>query len=318
MARYFDRFESKKYWNQNEEKINQHFYVSLCLYQSACSDFLIGLDLSKDNRLSWTIISSYYSIMHSLRAIIFMAVGDFPKEHSALNKVFFDNENRNSNNRSVGQSWLREFDSNIPNLRRFLDFFNRNHLAEYYTHELQFKDSVRHFENIGKLLYLTRKIRNNSNYEALIIAHEKNHSIVSDSFIRLSNTILRAAEYCISIATKCIKQHIDFNEAFSRNRIKLKWFAYEFFLTRFRLTIETRSKRKYLQNKVFKFPRSIIRDFFDNDFTDFSETVLEDYLEIEQDISLKIFGEKRNLMNTFRNKVTDLEEIVNDLKILRR
>ncbi len=317
MDEYFEQFQSNNYWKQDDEKINQRLYVTLCLYQSACSDFATSLDLNKDKRYSWAVISSYYSIMHSLRTIIFMVIGDFPMEHSALNKIFYDEQDTPTINHYLGRSWLKNFDSNFQEIGRNLNYFNRNHLAEHYSRKHQFTDSDKHFSNISKLLNLTKKIRNDSNYEALIIAHEKKHIIVSDSFIRLTTAILKAAEYCISIATKCIKHYIELNEEFRFNKDRIKWFTYEFLLTRFTGTIEARSKRKYLTSKIHKFSRNIISSFLETDFADIELTISEEYLEIENSISLKIFGEKRNLMNKFHRNVNKLEESVSNLKIIR-
>jgi hypothetical protein len=86
----FRKLDSNIFWNETDERRLQKLYVALCLFISAASDFAVGIDLKNSGKLNWSTTASYYSIFHSARLIIFLALGNYPKSHN-ISQLFAQN-----------------------------------------------------------------------------------------------------------------------------------------------------------------------------------------------------------------------------------
>lgn len=126
----FSQFKSNKFWCESDERQAQKLYVALCLYISAASDFAVGIDLKNNYKLNWSTTASYYSIFHSARLIIFLAIGDYPQQdgHKKIKDLFtgIDNTNRFSAN------WLKKLARNAGFQSSSEDKFTLAQLCSYY------------------------------------------------------------------------------------------------------------------------------------------------------------------------------------------
>jgi hypothetical protein len=101
-----------EYWNSTEDRRAQRWYVSFCELAAAVLDHAEGLNvLRRDERrqgaarLNWAVTAFYYALVHSARFLVFMSIGDFPKDHGPLQRVFQPSELR-----PVKTDWLHKFD----------------------------------------------------------------------------------------------------------------------------------------------------------------------------------------------------------------
>lgn len=183
----FKRQEPNRFWNESEDRKYQKFYMTLCLYISAASDFAVGLDLKDKNqaKLNWSTTASYYSIIHSARMICFAAVGDYPTSHALISR-FFGEKSCDEKKPEIfvfKTNWLKPFTNNSCQGAKF----TFNDLVEYSEQELKLPKSKEAMQAIGKILDNAQKLRNNSNYDALLMAHEYHHTSVTKGFKILSN-----------------------------------------------------------------------------------------------------------------------------------
>lgn len=309
----FGNFSSNQYWTQSTEKtqspekIVQKFYVTLCLFISAASDFAVGLDLRDNKKLNWSVTASYYSIVHSTRMIVFAAVGDYPKGHSVLANLFSGGQGISPN--WLGE-WLRRFDT--PGFERYNRVgprarFTLDELSHYYREELNFHDSDKYFRAIGNIFKNARILRNDSNYESLLIAHEYHHEKVTEYFEKLSQEMSKGAGICLEVAAKCFQSYVENDATLEKNRQAFKYLTERYIQKRIYDSVRERNEESILERvKGYVNP---LEEIFSGQQQKLEISEVEKrYLQLESWVSLSGFSEKTNMITDFKNKIDTLRE----------
>lgn len=201
----------EEYWNRDPQHQDQKFYTAFCLLESACGDYAIGVDLSLQQKLNWACTVFYYSLAHAARLACFLAEGDFPTGHRELGNLFI-------RGRVGGRTWLegdigryiREKEGVELSLSRE---FALDNLVTCFSGESAMNqcpdDLRRRFERWGRPLSRARDLRNDSNYEGLLIAHEYHHQRVTRDFFRLASVLRKAAKAVVPEAIALFKLFIN-------------------------------------------------------------------------------------------------------------
>ena len=174
--------------------------------ESALGDYAVARDLHCHNKLNWASTAYYYSIVHALRLMCFIAKGDFPEGHSELARLYKDGKCDNK------KTWL----CNFASVDR--TSFSREQIEEYFRQSSSLSDIL--LREWGEILDTARECRNDSNYEGLIIAHEYKHSHVTVDFNRLADVLRGACERALPKVIFLFKNFIDAQPR------KGYWYAY--------------------------------------------------------------------------------------------
>jgi hypothetical protein len=285
---------STRYWLQNDETIAQKFYISLCLLISAASDLAVALQLRDSNKLNWSATAGYYSMVHGSRLILFMGCGDFPTRHEGLVDFFSDGHDLQFN-------WFRNYDkAHSQNSNRNRSPIGIGELSTYYSSALNLQGTQQQFAKIGRILLKAKNLRNDSNYEALIMAHEHQHIRVSDDFRLLGNAMTSNALFIFDTAVNCFLHYLCYDRALESHRDTYRQFVSEYAQARIVDPIVSRCGSQYGEQI-----KSRILELFLGSIP-ITEQTLDAYSGLEERVSFDVFGPKAVLMRTFRDKVEEL------------
>jgi len=191
-----------EYWNCSETRKAQRLYVSFCELAASALDYAEGLRLLRRDerrqgaaRLNWAGTAFYYSLVHSARFLIFTAVGDFPTQHNKLAQAF-----STSHSGTVSTDWLKSFASNGNVSSAKIGF---EHLVDYWSSGVSKEPTAAMFNWFADALARAKALRNENNYEALLIAHEYKHSYLGSSFKRLATTMEGVAKTALAAVVGC-------------------------------------------------------------------------------------------------------------------
>jgi hypothetical protein len=204
---------ASEYWRVRPA---QKLYIAFCLLMSSIQDALLGMCEAEKQNHNWSATCSYYSLVHAGRLLSFVATGDYPKHHAELSRLFSpearprsENEpsGRREGDRSIRLDWLRGFlrdrrDQSSATVNggnaRMSD------ISEYLKHKLGVSAADTRLTTIGRLLKEACKLRNDSNYESLLIAHEHSHETMRPAFHRLAAALSVACKHhAVPIAIDC-------------------------------------------------------------------------------------------------------------------
>jgi uncharacterized protein (UPF0332 family) len=298
----FQDLSSNKYWHSNDKRIAQKFYIGFCLSTSAAADLAVAYQLKDTNKLNWSTAAGYYSMVHSSRLIMFIGAGDFPISHSALVGFYKNNKDCTGDwfKKLLGSSLDIEYSS--KNKIIFAD------LMEYYFNTINFRNVKEYLKIIGPIISKAIALRNDSNYEALIMAHEYQHDYISDDFQDLSKAMLGSARIILSIAIKCFIQYLLNDRMLEGRRNLFRCFASEYAQKRIIDSIMVRCGAPYVD-----LIRSEISELI---FEDSSVVANQIYQAqgLETEVSYNIFGAKSVQMLQFRDKINKLAKEYQNLQ----
>lgn len=195
----------EKHWNQDAQHQDQKFYTAFCLLGSACSDYAVGIDLRRKKKLNWAATALYYSLVHCGRLACFVALGDFPIGHEQLKQLFHQGQ-------ASGATWM------LKNQRFFTsnqDFqagrtFSLDDLVRYFTRSgCNCINVEATFLKWGQVLSNAKKLREDSNYEGLLITHEYNHVKVTEAFENLVRVFSQASKTVLAEAISLMKTFVN-------------------------------------------------------------------------------------------------------------
>jgi hypothetical protein len=98
-----------------------------------------------------------------------------------------------------------------------------NDLYDYYNQNLKLPNSSDYFEIIKRILENAKTLRNNSNYDALLMAHEYHHQQVTKDFVDLSQIMSEGAEVCLKIAAICFQFYVEHDQYIEEKRNYFKY-----------------------------------------------------------------------------------------------
>lgn len=203
---------SIEYWRTRQERVPQRFYMAFCLLMSSIQDWILSLKEIESQNLNWSATCSYYSLVHGGRLLCFLALGDYPTRHPELRTLMAGME-ETTGNRQTGPNrqttghrqansdgypfdWLRGF-GRIEQTRQTHtiggQLLQKRELLAAYLEDIRVPEARTRLDEFGRLLKAAGPLRNDSNYEALLIAHEFHHIKITKAFQSLSDAMARAA-----------------------------------------------------------------------------------------------------------------------------
>lgn len=201
-------WDSFAYWQTGDARAKQCWYVSFCLMMSSVQDRLTGLALYESGNLNWATTAFYYSAMHAGRLLFFVCCGDYPMQHRDMNAILEGGGGR------AKVDWLKKFHTYIgtPGVAGGVDEKSttatdlRASLMDVVTASFPGSDVA--VQRFTPLLPEFKNLRNDSNYEALLVAHERNHFLVTETFRRLAGAADRASAIGVAMAIALYLEHL--------------------------------------------------------------------------------------------------------------
>lgn len=189
-----------------------------------------GVDHTAQNppsqpRLNWAATAFYYSLVHAGRFFVFIPVGDFPKPHDLLPLCFGcrkgDSTATGTENFGAGRrkpkktNWLGSFAKRLEpsflidgckNDNSSQDVFSS--LLHFWGERLRWKECEGVLRWFGETLERARSLRNDNNYESLLIAHEYPHDEMTEAFHQLARCTRDAARKALSHASAGLRLYM--------------------------------------------------------------------------------------------------------------
>jgi hypothetical protein len=191
-----------EYWNACEARKSQRLYISFCELAAATLDYAEGLSLLRRDerrqgaaRLNWAGTAFYYSLVHSARFLIFTAIGDFPTQHGQLPRAFSTEPAG-----TFSTSWLKSFAPTQAG--QYTAKSHSEQLVEFWSMGTAKKQIEAQFEWLADALVKAKALREENNYQALLIAHEYNHSYLNSSFKDLATAMDGVARVALDTAVR--------------------------------------------------------------------------------------------------------------------
>ncbi len=175
---------SCRYWLDSPARQAQRFYIVICLALSSIHDQFFAAEERRRGNYNWSATISYYSIVHAARLLSFQAFGTFPTGHADLASLLAGRFRGPLN-------WLSKFvgDENLADRVPNADAL----LAAYLCDTLGLAEATQSLSRLAVILQHGKSLRNESNYEALLIAHQRHHVIVADAVEQLASHMEQAA-----------------------------------------------------------------------------------------------------------------------------
>lgn len=286
---------SYHYWTESSERRAQRFYVLICLALSSIHDRFLGASENHRRNCNWSATISYYGIVHAARFICFQVFGTFPTAHNKLGDLFggsfhgpFD--------------WLAKFNGRPENPQRVTNA--RAMLTTYWDQTLHLTDTDARITRLAEILGRAKNLRNDSNYEALLIAHQRDHVLVEGCVKELADHMERAAIEVGDLLADAIVAEVDYGADIpDAERPSYRHLALDYLQIRGRDALR---------------PRSLTNDLrieFEQYFCRFAlEGPRAPYDDLEQAIMLRAFGglfdTKQGLMTRYQNDIQEFGRVV--------
>jgi hypothetical protein len=227
MANAMSDRPSYAYWRESDSRVKRFWYVSFCLMMSSAQDRLTGLALRESGNLNWATTAFYYSAVHAGRLVCFVCCGDYPTGHAELANLLAPTQPARTQRqpRRFHFDWLDKF-------QRYVRANNgsgvaRNAQAPQYDHDAlvaAISESLpilrARFDRFAPLLANFKNLRNDCNYEALLVAHEVNHDKVTEGFRKLVESAEWASGLAVDLATIWYLTNLKSADCFNRDREK--------------------------------------------------------------------------------------------------
>jgi hypothetical protein len=239
-------------------------------------------------RLNWAATSLYYSIVHSARLVIFLVYGDFPTSHAKLPKCF-------DGTALVTTNWLSRFlgEAGLPSDKRTGAEVNSEQMVLFWT-RMEMADSVRALQKIATALRCSKELRNENNYESLLIAHEYRHTGLTGLFARLATAMRTLANKTASIGAHCFATYMTTRTAGEQT-----------FIVRYCRKRILEPIREWHSEAAQREVQTILGDMLRLNTTD--EAGAD---QIDVVTSRTYFNEKDGLLSDFQSKIIALERSV--------
>ena len=297
--------DAVSYWRESPRKLSQRWYIQLCQFASSVHDSFLAREEETRGNKNWAATMSYYSIVHACRSLVFQCFGDFPcsHQHMGLFVAAHDRSWRSSDN--IKLNWLSGFSRRLPNQRGTLIIRSRadwdaarRMLRRYYREtlqELRVSDSL---ERFGPLVADAKSLREDSNYEALLIAHERDHFLVPRSLGSLCKHLSRLASLAVDTARDALVAGLRCDPDIENDRNRIQSLAREFINDRFERCIGEK-----LSGETAESFRSWVRAIDLPGTQECADTIWED-------VRYDLFEGKQALMKDYIEKIERFGERV--------
>lgn len=266
---------------------------------SSVQDLILGQKERESNNLNWSATCSYYSLVHGGRLLCFLALGDYPKQHAELRDLLSGRQQRQR--RDVYPfDWLRGFvqqrNTGADQRERTLDLLG---MILAYLDQVNVPDARQRLTRFGEVLAPASALRNDSNYEALLIAHEFRHETISPAFADLSSHMSSAAEATLPFLIDAFNGFRFHDPDLPENRDQRD--QYETFLHVYvRDRIGNAIRRKIAGSTQLE------RNLEDTLLRLGTHPTADHYEDLEEQVSKSMFEGKARLMREFVNRINDL------------
>ena len=257
----------------------------------------MGSKVKSSVRQNWAATVLYYSLVHAGRLTVFMGAGDFPTRHSDLPLCF----DQRSNGR-VRVNWLSGFlQEDLLGRRppgRATTTCCEDLLEQWRAilGDSVSPDAIKeHFAWLQGTLDTAKTLRNENNYEALLIAHEYRHVVLTDAFQDLAESMYKAAFHSAEVIGRWISYGLGRGLTFLDRLTAPK--QQSFFANQIRERVRTPVKLWY-PKRVQETISGLVSMF--EDLPNYSDDA-----EIVRSIQWQIFNPKRSLMTAFNGKVPE-------------
>jgi len=238
--------EAVRYWRESPRRLAQKWYIQLCLFASSVHDRFLACEEAASGNKNWSATISYYSIMHAYRSLVFQCFGDFPCSHQEMG-LFVAADDRSWDSRDkIRFNWLSNLSLRRPRnqrdwnqrdsmiIRSGADWDTaRRMLRQYYQETLQAPRVSDSLERFGPLVADAKSLREDSNYEALLIAHERGHFLVSHSAGALCEHLCRLATLAVDTARDALVAGLRHDPDIENDGNRIQSLAREFINARF-------------------------------------------------------------------------------------
>lgn len=308
----FDRsdLDSVAYWHESDVRRAQHFYIGFCLLMSSIQDALLGQRELVSRNLNWSATCSYYSMVHAGRVLFFLPFGDFPTQHDRL-KYFLNPERAEQQQTTSGKNpypfnWLRAFTDRKYSQRTQPHAMRTNWLEEIVNYFLQLRvaDADTRVRRFGQFLTAGKLLREDSNYEALLIGHEYQHKEITEAFELLAKNMGIAAEYGVNLAIDGFRGFLEQDADLANERNSYMAFTDAYALGRIRQPLS--------QKLAALEPRSPLRDKLEGYLMRLCPKPVEgaSFGHLVNYVSMENFEGKTGRMRRFREKIDALSDLV--------
>jgi hypothetical protein len=159
-------------WNPQEEsrsdqRLGERIYIMACLLWTALHDRRLGRTLATQYP-NWSAVSSYYSMVHATRLLWFLIYGSYPKLHKKMAD-------------SLKNAGFAKPDWSHGNFPRGSICLGSSAFQGFIDTELGLPKRSKQLTHLGSLLSSALELRNDSNYESLVLAHQYQHFVPSRS-----------------------------------------------------------------------------------------------------------------------------------------
>lgn len=297
---------SLEYWRTPEQRVPQRFYMAFCLLMSSIQDWILGLKERESQNRNWSATCSYYSLVHGGRLLCFLALGDYPKSHGQLRDLMSARTRKDRQAYSDGYpfDWLRGFTSvtdegsrarKVPGQGWAL--IDLRHVIGAHLETIEVADASRRLDEFGTVFKAAGPLRNDSNYEALLIANEFRHVVMTEAFDSLSHAMASAAETSLPFFIDSFNGFLRRDPDLPADRRKYQCFLHEYVHNRFGDAMHT----KLVGTQALEIR---LRDMSARIETLHTAVPFD---ELERQTSMDIFGNKTRLMGEFMSRIGYLE-----------
>ncbi len=208
------------YWAdpaESAQRVSQNWFIRACLLTSAVQDYYTGVALGEDGHLNWAVTCRYYSMVHVARLLLFQAVGDFPTGHQEMARAFTQQARPNVPT-AVKCDWLRRFESS-----QGASVVEPRDIEQALLRGLSASGDCAaeaRLKTFGSGLEKLCALRNDSNYESLLIGQQHNHEWVSEFFAQLVSVSDCAAREALDLAISIYRLGLSTDALFEGERLE--------------------------------------------------------------------------------------------------
>ena len=291
-----------QFWQQRPHGVLERWYVQLCVFASAVHDHFITNEAFHSVSGHWCATIHYYSIMHSCRSVLFQCFGDYPYAHASLGRFLdFDGAARDEQRWQVGIDWIHKFtrrrtpalrtrnQQELQAVRQILDDYLRTEL-----HTVELADFIWAH---GSLVALAKKLREHGSYDALLIANEEGHSVVTHSVAYLCDDLGAVSRRFLDFARDALGACLRHDSSLDNDRSRLVAFTHDFLKHRLRPLVEPRLSSPDEKDAFIRWMDAIALETSDESTTDIWEAV-----------QIGIFDEKTTLMRDYERRISEFGE----------
>lgn len=163
----------------------QNFYTLFCIVFSSLYNYALAKRLLKDRIYSWAITAYYYSLMHCARAICYMSLKCFPKQHSRIYAYMQGKTIRGA------KWWKIDEPKGITENHDFKELIKNLPQSDCLNIEQEIKQ-------LGDYLEKLKELREFNSYEMFIIAHQIGHGILTPTLGEAGEKIDQIVKYYLS------------------------------------------------------------------------------------------------------------------------